>query len=402
MGGSSSKSNLEVVNNTTVINQDELTMINESINNFSAEAVVNAANSCSASITQLQGIKFKNINVAGDFNLDVNQSQDAAMTFSCVNETKVTQDIANGLVKNMMANLEKTNNQDILAKLDATAKTKQENGSISGIANQAQSNAKITNNITSVNSTKRHLENVVKNSVGANFKTDIVSNCIANINSGQDVQVENVKVGGNMMAAVGQKQSATLMATCMNKTDVGNKITNTIMDALDIKVKDENTQKATSDVKASASTEQINKGLVDEIFGGLSKMLGAALLPIIAVAVCCVVMCCIGCAFSLMGGGKASDVKDIAQMAMAMNKPPMGGPPVMSGPPAMSATSAMSASPMTDSVGMYSPTSSFNPQDFATSAFNTAQQLQGTVSSLQNTATGLSKSFGKFAKGLKR
>jgi hypothetical protein len=311
--GNSSSSKVLNQNNTLIMNDTDINIINKNITNQVANTVINNAKKCSANINQLQQVKFKNITVSGDFNLNSNQSQQAVMTFGCVNSSQTRSDIANNMMQEMMNSLEQQNSSDVLMKMDAAAQSSQKNGFLStAMGNSTSSNSSNIVNFTQRNTVHENLQNIIEQSIQNNFTTNNISDCIAQVNNNQLVDAQNIIIGGNANIAIKQDQAATLFAECIQSDDVGSKITNSIKNAIGVKSETTNKTVAKADMKATSESSQVNSGF--DPFASLGSCFASVGGPIIGCIICCVLCCVIFLAIKvvpkLFGSKSDTDAND--------------------------------------------------------------------------------------------
>ena len=291
--GNSSSSRVTNINNTLLVNENEIEIVNKNLTNQVANTVINNAKTCSANINELQRITFKNVTTAGDFNLDANQKQQAAITFGCVNANQTRTDIANNMMQEMMNSIENNNSADILSKLEAQAAASQKTGFLStSFGSSVDSDSNNTVNFTQRNTNYTNLQNIIENSIANNFTTNNISDCITKVNTNQLVEGQNITVGKNVNIAVKQDQAASLFAECIQTSDIGQKITNTVISGTG--VKQENISKTVqhTDISGGATSTQINEGLsLLASFAPCFALFGG---PVIGCIICCIV-CCVIC-----------------------------------------------------------------------------------------------------------
>ena len=309
--GNSSSSTVTNVSNTLLVNKNDIDIVNKNLTNQVANTVINNAKKCSANINQLQSVKFNNVTVAGDFNLNTNQKQQAALTFSCVNADQTRSDIANNMMQEMLSSIQNNNSAEVLNKLEAQASASQKNGFLStSFGNSTSSNSNNTVNFTQMNLNNTHLQNAIENSIVNNFTTNNISDCISQVNNNQLVDAQNIVVGGNANIAIKQDQAASLFSECIQTSDVGQKITNSVMNLTGVKAENISKTVATTEMKGEASASQVNSGF--DLLASLAPCLASLGGPIIGCIICCVVCCVICIAIFVlpkMFGGK-SDTND--------------------------------------------------------------------------------------------
>jgi hypothetical protein len=316
--GNSASSKVTNINNTLLVNKNDINILNKNLTNQVANTVINNAKKCSANINQLQSIKFKDIVVAGDFNLNADQKQQTALTFSCVNTDQTHSDIANEMMQEMMNNLQNNNSSEILSKLEAQAAASQKNGFLStAFGNSTKSKSNNTVNFNQTNTNNTNLQNIIENSIVNNFTTNNISDCISQVNNNQLIDTQQIVIGGNANFAIRQDQASALFSECIQTADIGQKITNSVMTSIGVQSENINDTVAKTEMKSEAIATQVNESV--SLLASLAPFLISFGGPVIGIIICCVI-CCIICVAifvlpALFSGktDKGSDVSEFNQ-----------------------------------------------------------------------------------------
>jgi hypothetical protein len=265
MGGSSSKSTVYQESNQLIVNKSDIDLLNKTMNQLQVDTIMKDAQKCSAGIAQDQLIELSNVETTGKISIGASQKQSANLTFSCVNQSKVRNDIVSKMINNIMEKLETNADTDILNKMAQVARTKATSGAISPPWGKADTKSDLTQkfNTTSVTDVRKNLKNIVENAVSSTFTVDNVKSCIASANNTQVQRYRNLK-GESLDFFPSQEQAATVIADCINASDVSNKITSGLTKYLDIQVRDDTSTKSKTEGEQKAETEAKKKGVIDE------------------------------------------------------------------------------------------------------------------------------------------
>lgn len=277
--GNNASSRSRVENENVIINENDVSIFNKRINDMISNTIINNAKSCSASITELQKISFKDAKIAGDIDITIDQSQYSALTFDCLQISQVRNDIAQEVITKMMADLTENNKSDVLDKLNAIAKAKQETqGLPMSLANSSSTDTEVINKTRVENISRTNINEIIQNSVCNNFTSNDISNAIASVHSSQEANFENIDVGGKLVVAISQKQGSELVFKVIQTADIGNKITSDIINNLGIKKETTNATTTAQDV--SSTGDSTNKssdifalgiGAISDFFSNLFK-----------------------------------------------------------------------------------------------------------------------------------
>ncbi len=297
MGNTTSNANISTTNSQLFMNVDDIKVKSEQINKQISNTVVSNAKSCSADINNNQAITIKGFTTKGDFNFTANQEQAAALTFSCVQASTVRNSAGSEIISNMMNTLQNTVSNEALSQLDAAAKNNA-SSSFGAIGNtQTNTNVNTINNYKSVTENHKDIENVLKNVVQNNFTSENVSHCISQVNNNQQVNLQEVNVGGKAVIAIDQSQAANTMSECVQNDNVGNKILNAAIGAMGIKVQDKSTSASVMQTKSEVVAEahmagylEGISGLLSSVFGGLQGIISSPGGIMISVVLCVVIM----------------------------------------------------------------------------------------------------------------
>jgi hypothetical protein len=302
MGNTTSTANITQQNNQLFVNKDYMKTVSEQINSQISNTLIKNAKSCTADINNNQAITIKGFTTKGDFNFTAAQKQAAALTFSCVQSTKVRNTAGSEIIANMTNALQNNVDNEALAKLDANAKNAA-SSSFGAIGNtQANTNVNAINNYKSITENHKDIENVVKNAVQNNFSSESISSCISQVNNNQNVTLQEVNVGGKAVIAIDQNQAADVVSECIQNDDIGNAILNAATSALGVKIEDKTVAKSVQESKSEVVQEahmggpiEALTGFVKGVLDGLSGVFGSLTLPFLGLS-------CVLCILVLVGG----------------------------------------------------------------------------------------------------
>jgi uncharacterized protein YbjQ (UPF0145 family) len=265
MGNTDSKNTVNQTYETNIINKSDIVMLNKAVNKTIVDNVMNQAKSCSANISQLQEVKFDNINVAGDFNFTGNQKQTAALTFSCLQKSDVGNSIANSMKSAYEAALKNNFSSETIDKLSTGASTEAQ-GSAGTIGNvSAETNVKTNYKYNSETTINKNIQNIIENEINQHFEVNDTMACLARMDNIQSMQFKTINVGGNAIIAINQDQAATMLAECVQNSSVSTNVTQGILNKLGIETDDTNKviKKMTS--STTTDTSAVNKGVIEAV-----------------------------------------------------------------------------------------------------------------------------------------
>jgi hypothetical protein len=275
-GGSKSRSSLRQELDTTVINRSEINILNETINNIAIDAIMKNADSCSAGLVGEQGIEVGNIKARGDVDLDFSQDIRATLTFSCINATKVRNDISTTLIDKIMGNLETSTSTDIVNQLGSVGATKAESGASSFPWNKgvtASSDVVQTVKSTSITENRKNVSSILNNAIKSSFTNENIKKCISKVNNEQTIGIGSVE-GENIKFVFNQDMSQKLIAECVNQSDISQKLSSNLTKFFDIDVLDDTSTTVSSGAKSKQDTSAKQQGIIDEVGGAAGNAVG--------------------------------------------------------------------------------------------------------------------------------
>uniref|UniRef100_A0A6C0EAH0 Uncharacterized protein n=1 Tax=viral metagenome TaxID=1070528 RepID=A0A6C0EAH0_9ZZZZ len=327
MGGASSSVSQKY--DTTVISNNDINILSEQINDYTANTIMKNASSCSGSLTQMQDIDWSGTSVAGDFNFTADQNQTGAINFDCIQTANMTSDVANEVLNKMLQTLHTSYDKNIIDQLDASASTKSKSGVGSFDTSKTSSDVSIDYKYTDIQNTSKNITNVVKNAITNNLDLTNIQDCITNTKQIQQASFKNLNVGGNVVAAVKQSQAADMVAKCVQNSNFSNKIVNQVVSDLGLQQSDQSSLTKSTSISAEAKSERIAEGYLDgwaniasAVVGPLAGLFGLGSMAwcgMILCCICCCILCCImssaGAALvaSKSGGAGGFDTKMVGQ-----------------------------------------------------------------------------------------
>lgn len=263
MGGANST--VKLVNDTTVINNTQIDVLNESITDIIADTNISQAAQCGSTNIQNQTITFNNIISEGDITIGpINQYQNSSLDFSCTSTQDVRNNVSNDLFRDIRTSIYNSNTTEILARLNGQADSNIKKGLLPGFAD---SNADVENIVdwTVENSVYSEIDNVIKTSIQNNFTVNNLQQCNTNLVNSQGVHFTALQANGDItIHGITQTQSADTYSTCILEQNVANDMTTQITDVIGVEVEVVN--------RTETEAEQIGEGSAEASKGFLSSI----------------------------------------------------------------------------------------------------------------------------------
>jgi hypothetical protein len=335
MGNSESKSKSKSTSTTNIVNKSDIDILNKNINSFVSNTVVDQAAACSAGISMLQNIDMSNMNIVGDLNIDgIDQNQDAAITFDCVQVSEFQNDIANGVMSEYTNALETGFNTSSKDEMAVQAEGSAELGSVAVGGSSSSSKTKTNYEFNQENILNKNVRNVIENSIENNMSLSDVQECISTMQLSQTINYSGSNVGGDAnFGAISQNQSATMMAKCIQEKKTANEITSEIASQLGLVVEDtaelSKASSSSSESVSSASSTGIGDtigGIVSSItdmVSGLGFMTMAAYMSPASMFCSFIFACMAMCAMLMFGMSKKGSSSEPVVIAAPTEAPPV-------------------------------------------------------------------------------
>lgn len=306
MGGASSKSFSRNENNQTIVNKNTINILNSQVNEIIAKSLIDNSKSCQSNVDQTQLLDISNCVAGGAINItDIDFEQVAVVDFSCIQVSEISnilaQEMMNGIIGSIKSGMDVKSFNAMISKADSLAKV----GFAAIGGTSAGSETVNTYNLSVTNENTKNLENIVKNSINTEFKVKDVQDCINNIQQMQITSAKNCRVGKDInINNIEYEQGVELIAECLQKSNIANKITNNAMANL-VEVIDADTEADVSvtqegESKAEAKTEGFLDGvanIMNELCAPCGEIFGSSGAGFSSI--CCVIMCILLCLITL-------------------------------------------------------------------------------------------------------
>lgn len=273
--GSSSADDKTVVNNsirnennTTIVNRSTLNQMTENINQKSTDTTMDAAKQCSSTTDVSNLIDFTGADVDGDFNLTgVDLSQQVEVNFSCIMNSEFSNTIASSIMEEVVKQYSNIQDDTIKEKLDAAAKTENENGFGSGFFSAAagsETNTEIVNvsNYNSLSETEKNIHDITKNVISNTTSIKDSQDCLLDVKQRQGLNASGMTVGGNVnINDFKSEQVSTNFGNCVLESKMVNDVLDTVASKLGITIDETKTTAKETDSSGSTDSSNTNLGI---------------------------------------------------------------------------------------------------------------------------------------------
>jgi hypothetical protein len=275
---SSSKSSNEI--NKTMINRNNLNILNQTVSNGMANALVKTNNECRSVLNQQQLMDYSGCKIKskGDIVIGGKQDQVAKIDFDCVQASKVSNEIAQSILNSITGAITSGADDQTRAQMEAAAKARSatEFGALG--STDAKSNANNKFNLEMENINETSIQNIIQKNIESNFEAETLQQCVNEGKQAQEIALRNCdfeSTEGKVVIENAQNQGIEAVAKCKQMNDVANSMVDKILTDLGVEV--EATTTATSDIDQGADSDSAaeSKGLgslIGSIFGGFFNM----------------------------------------------------------------------------------------------------------------------------------
>ncbi len=259
-----------ITNNT--INQDIIKTVNENLMNVSVDTLIKNANTSSSSVTQNNLCKVEVGNVAGDFNMNSDQTNIAKVDFSAVNSSSAANDMNTAMIQSLISQMKTLNGTDSAAALNAAVDNSSNTGFLStggSDKSKTKTTTSATNNVT--NETITYIQNLFEQNINNKFSSETVNQCIGKTTQTNEQAGKAGDVGKNVnfscvqTNSVDQVQKCEQLATAINDTvlQTANELGLTVVSESDTKIKTESTTKVDTSTTSTGPIQEVAKGVSD-------------------------------------------------------------------------------------------------------------------------------------------
>jgi hypothetical protein len=286
MGNSSSSESTQIVDQK-IINRNTLDSFNEQVTKSTTENLMKSMTQAAASSSQNANLAIGEISATGPgstvSNITASIGQEAYVDLQVADKSIQQNDINTELALAIVNNVSQSINNEQMAKLVSSAESNQ---SVAGLALTGgnSSASKVYNKMDSLtqNETSRKFTNIVSNVINQKAQTENVKQCIANDFKNASINIGRISAtnGGTVSnVALTINQASKVVSKCIFETQMTSKVTTAIAQAIGLTVKDETTNKQTSEGQATATSKQTITGIFD--FGSIVALVICVVLSIV-------------------------------------------------------------------------------------------------------------------------
>lgn len=279
MGNGESKSSSVSTNenNQTIVNRNQINMLNEQVNEAISKTKIDSSTKCNGSLKEAQALSLAQCEIGGDLNVsNIDFAQRAVVDFKCLQKSKVDNQIAQDILTEVMGQIQSTMDQESINRMASKAEASASAGFASwGTKAQSRSRSDNKFNLSVTNDNTTNIQNVLKNAINIEFEEKDVQDCAAEIFQKQELDLSGCKVGGNVnIEDVSYDQGAKLLGECIQSKGISQKISNLASSALGVVVEAETESRTRVEQEAESTSTSETSGLFDASCGPCSASTG--------------------------------------------------------------------------------------------------------------------------------
>lgn len=226
------------VYDSTIINKNDLDLTNKSVTNTITNNVISDAKTCSSSMNLGQYIDISGITTTMDVNIGtIEQIQRSSLTFKCVQLSKIQNFLANDIRNSIMNTLNTNFSKRVLDQVEARLPTPPPSPPAI-MTSTAETSS--TYRFTDTTEVRKKIQNIVETNIQNNLNTSVIQSCISNVNNNQNVSISNITARSLGINVIRQDQAATLLADCLQESNIATRILNGVLNQLGLTVDDRN------------------------------------------------------------------------------------------------------------------------------------------------------------------
>jgi hypothetical protein len=262
MGGTSSKANPVTINEQTYVNRNFLNVFTNNSNKAIANALIKNNSSCTTSNSINQLISFRGCKFTGDINIsNVKQEAQITVNFNCLNAFTAQNEMAQSLLTSLMTDLKSQLDAKSVNDVNtlAEAKSKASGLPLSNVRTEVSPTSKYK--LTSVNETHVAIEQIISNEIQANFNVESIQECISQSAARQEIDFANCQAANLTLKDLEQIAGITAVVECVNNSGTVQKVINSVVDKLGLKVENDSDIASDNVVKNDLKATSENIGL---------------------------------------------------------------------------------------------------------------------------------------------
>lgn len=292
-----SKSTIRNESNVNIVNKSAITAINEQNTSIVNNTIINEAKSAFGSTSGNQTIKINFVVAKGStLKLDaVSMSQKLDVNFKAIQSSTVQQKATAEIINNILSNIAKSVDNDVLTKMVADAKAKSESSFLSIPPPGVTQNVANISNTNITNENFIDLRNVISNEVTNNFKKETVDSCVSSLAGKQNLEL-NITITESSEATLGPitlDQIIKSISECQQISTTMNDITTGLMNKFDMKSVEDTSNTADTSQEARAALDLKASGLFEGLSSlfesiGQTYIMGIGVSSILSFCCCCI------------------------------------------------------------------------------------------------------------------
>lgn len=277
MGGNKSKPKATPTNenNQTIVNKNEIEILNTNIQNTISNTTINNSSNAIVTSRQRNKIKYHNCTFKGDVTIDpIFQTNENSIDFSSVQASEIENDIANSILSDIMQNIDSKLDSESINRMSAYAETQAKTGFLGSGNAGGESNAHNYSNVNVTNENTQRLQNHIENTINVNFDASDVQDCITQIDQENEIAWSGCTFeGGYNQLPIVQSNANNLLVSCIQSKGISNNIMTDLANTFGVITDAGTVSKVLMDQDASATSTATTEGIGDAVPNPMGELL---------------------------------------------------------------------------------------------------------------------------------
>ena len=274
--GSKTSTLKKTENNTYIVNQTDVDILQEKITEKSQKIITKVLNKNAVTVNLTNKIDLIGSKLTGS-SFTIGQKNVAVVDFSVEVINEITQQLQSTIANEAANMITSSADSSVLTDLVNNAKTQIEKGFVNtDFGGKDESVDEAINNLYTTTSTNIAIKEIVKIAVNSEINTDTVNECVSTLKSDNIVEVIGTEIAVTGEIVLTQENALTLTISCLTDNEIMNAITDNIANITKVEIINDTTNNITSETESTTDTDVTDDGL-GQTFEDLGSGLGTAI-----------------------------------------------------------------------------------------------------------------------------
>lgn len=263
-------------NNTYVVNQTDVNILQERMTEKSQKIITSILNKNAVTVNLTNKLNVIGSKLTGS-SFTIGQKNVAVVDFTVEVINEITQQLQSTIANEAANMITSSADSSVLTDLVNDAKTEIEKGMVStDFGGKDETVDEAINNLYSATSTNIAMKEIVKIAVNSEINTDTVNECVSTLSTNNIVDVIGSEIAVTGEIVLTQENALTLTISCLTDNEIMNAITDNIANITKVEIINDTTNNITSKTDSTTETDITDDGLgqvVEDATTGVSKVI---------------------------------------------------------------------------------------------------------------------------------